>query len=106
MRQATRWLGRLRRAASTFAVGTLCTLLWAVPAPAQEQALSLPAAVELALSNNPTMSIADGELAASSAQLMRARSALLPRVDYIESFTRSDNPVFVFGTLLNQRRFG
>ena len=30
----------------------------------------------------------------------------LPKVNYSESFTRSDNPVFVFGSLLAQRKFG
>jgi outer membrane protein TolC len=35
----------------------------------------------------------------------QARAKLLPRVDYVESFQRSDNPVFAFGTLLNQGRF-
>jgi outer membrane protein len=34
-----------------------------------------------------------------------ARSGYLPKLNYSESFQRSDNPVFVFGSLLEQHQF-
>ena len=37
--------------------------------------------------------------------LTQARSGLLPKVNYSESWLRSDNPVFVFSSLLTQRQF-
>jgi len=74
--------------------------------PAQERAISLQGAIQLALERNPAMSIARAGVAAGSAGVTTARAPLLPRLDYNESFARSDNPVFVFGTLLNQGRFG
>lgn len=36
----------------------------------------------------------------------QARAGWLPRVDYAESWQRSNQPVFVFGSLLAQSRFG
>jgi outer membrane protein TolC len=31
---------------------------------------------------------------------------MLPKINYAESFARSDNPVFVFSSLLTQHQFG
>jgi outer membrane protein TolC len=42
---------------------------------------------------------------AASARITQARSGVLPKVNYSESWARSDNPVFVFSSLLMQRRF-
>jgi len=80
-------------------------LLAASPLLAREMPLSLAGAIEKALEQNPTMVGAVAEADASAARVDQARGKLLPRLDYIESATRSDNPVFVFGSLLNQGRF-
>ena len=72
---------------------------------AQEASISLEAALAMALEKNPTMSSAVAAAEAAEARVGQARSKLLPRVDYVESYHRSDNPVFVFGTLLNQGLF-
>ena len=42
----------------------------------------------------------------ADAQLREARAGRLPVLQATETFTRSNNPVFVFGTLLEQGRFG
>ncbi|MBL8187779.1 MAG: TolC family protein [Acidobacteria bacterium] len=72
--------------------------------PANE-ALTLPLAVELALRTNPlTRATAAGrELA--DAQIVEARAGRLPQVQLSETFTNGNNPVFVFGSLLEQARF-
>lgn len=67
--------------------------------------LSLPAAVTKALASHP--SIAANRALAQSARekIAEAHAARWFRIDYSESFSRSDNPVFVFGGLLTQRQF-
>ena len=42
---------------------------------------------------------------AASARVTEAKGGLLPKVNYSESWARSDNPVFVFSSLLTQRQF-
>jgi outer membrane protein TolC len=42
---------------------------------------------------------------AASARATEAKSGLLPKVNYSESWARGDNPVFVFSSLLTQRQF-
>ncbi len=67
--------------------------------------LTLPLAVELALRTNPlTRATASGREIAS-AQITEARAGRLPRVQLNETFTNGNNPVYVFGSLLEQGRF-
>jgi outer membrane protein len=68
--------------------------------------LTLSRAVEIALAKNPlTRATAAGrELA--DAQLSAARATRWPSLQASESVTTSNNPVFVFGSLLEQGRFG
>ena len=42
---------------------------------------------------------------AAEARVGEARSGRLPKLNYAESFARSDNPVFVFSSLLTQHQF-
>jgi outer membrane protein TolC len=42
----------------------------------------------------------------AAAGLREARSGRLPQLEFSETFTNSNNPVFVFGSLLEQGRFG
>ncbi len=67
--------------------------------------LSLRDAVKMALAKNPGMAAAAESERAAELRLDQARAGYLPKVNYTESFTRSDNPVFVFSSLLSQRRF-
>jgi outer membrane protein TolC len=80
-------------------------LLLAVPLWAQGP-LSLRDAVRLALRENQSVEAAAAGLHAATAKTAEARAGRLPRVDYAESFTRSNNPVFVFSSLLTQHQFG
>ncbi len=68
--------------------------------------LTLRVAVEEALQRSPRTRLATAETAVAQARLSAARAAWLPRVDATATRTRSDNPVFVFGSLLEQGRFG
>ena len=69
------------------------------------QSLTLREAVDEALSRNPVVAAADANHQAAVARQAEARAARLPRVDVSESATRGNNPVFVFGSLLEQGRF-
>ena len=80
-------------------------LILAAPLLAQDS-LSLREAVRLALRENQAIAASTAGIRASEARMGEARSGLLPKVNYSESFVRSDNPVFVFSTLLTQHQFG
>jgi outer membrane protein len=68
--------------------------------------LSLVEAADLALRDNPQAAMAEAGQEIARARLLRARSTWLPLVRVSETWTRGDNPVFVFGTLLEQGVFG
>ena len=84
------------------AVLAVCCL---APLAAQD-ALSLREAVDIALTSNPGIEAAAAGEQQAEAGIRVARAGRLPSVTVAESYTRSNNPVFVFGSLLNQRRFG
>lgn len=77
----------------------------AVPVLAQEP-LSLRGAVQLALRENKAVAAVSAAGRASASRIDEARSGRLPKLNYSESFVRSDNPVFVFSSLLTQHQFG
>lgn len=68
--------------------------------------LTLDEAVTLALTENPRIRIASSGEAVAVARLRQAQSTWLPQIGVSETFTRGDNPVYVFGTLLEQGEFG
>ena len=79
-------------------------ILLGLPLSAQQK-LSLSDAVARALENNPDLAVdAPGQQAARS-EFKATRAGYLPRLDFEQSYLAGDNPVFVFGTLLTQRRF-
>ncbi len=59
----------------------------------------------MALANHPSLQAAAAGVKSANARTSEARGALLPRVSYTEQWQRSNNPVYVFGSLLNQRQF-
>ena len=67
--------------------------------------LTLREAARTALESHPVIEAATAGEREAEAGIGIARSGRLPKLSWVESFTRSDNPVFAFGTLLNQRRF-
>ena len=70
-----------------------------------QQALTVDQAVAAALTKNAMLKAADAGVRESAARKDEARAAYLPRLDYIEDWQQGNNPVFVFGSLLSQRRF-
>ena len=103
-----------------FATVTLCLLVFGSRAPffttANSQTaprlsepteqLTLTQAVEIALRTNPSMKVTAAGRRLADAQLQEARTGRWPSLQANETFTSSNNPVFVFGTLLEQGRFG
>jgi outer membrane protein TolC len=60
----------------------------------------------VALRENKSVAAANAGARAAESRVEQARGGMLPKLDYSESFLRSDNPVFVFGSLLTQHQFG
>lgn len=75
------------------------------PSVGAEESLTLAQAVSQALANNPGLASDQPALEAARAQLAVTRAGYLPRVDFEQSYTAGNNPVYVFGTLLTQQRF-
>lgn len=73
---------------------------------AEEQRLTLDEAIAATLTNNPDLRAARAAEREGAARVAEARAAYLPRVDLVEAWQRGNNPVFVFGSLLSQQRFG
>jgi outer membrane protein len=84
---------------STVLIGFCLSL----PLPAQS--LSLSEAVAHALEHNPDLAVDGPGQEAARAEFKATRAGYLPRLDFEQSYLAGDNPVFVFGTLLTQRRF-
>ena len=70
-----------------------------------QQTLTLEKAVSMALEQNPELRAAKDQADAAQARIAEARAGWFPRFDVSQEFTRGDNPVYVFGTLLTQRQF-
>src|SRR5450756_2050914 len=83
----------------------LMLVWWTLPGGAQD-AMSLKDAVHLALHKNKSMEASLAARKAAESRIAEARSDLLPKLNYSESWARSDNPVFVFSSLLTQHQFG
>jgi outer membrane protein len=83
---------------------TVLLLLAATPLQAQGQ-LTVEDAVRIALGTHPAVAAAASQTRAAESRIRQARANYLPRVNYSESWARSDNPVFVFSSLLTQNQF-
>ena len=69
-------------------------------------ALTLPLAIDIALRTNPLIRATTAGQELASAQAGEARAGRYPSIQLGETFARGNNPVFVFGSLLEQGRFG
>lgn len=76
-----------------------------MPLHAQER-LTLADAVARTTERNPAIAGARAAEQAAAAGADQVRAGWLPRVEYAEGWQRSNQPVFVFGSLLAQSRFG
>ncbi len=59
----------------------------------------------MGLQRHPVLEASAANKEAAQSRVREAKSGFLPRLNYSESVQRSDNPVFVFGSLLDQRQF-
>ena len=85
---------------------TCLGLLVAATAAAQDsRPLTLDDAVARALERNPAMRAVSATGDEADARLRQARAGYLPRVDVVEAWQGGNQPVYVFGSLLAQRRF-
>jgi outer membrane protein TolC len=81
-------------------------LVVGVAAPALAQApLALADAIAHARTRNPDAGSAAAAERAAAQRVAQARAGYLPKVDISESWQRSNQPVFVFSSLLAQRQF-
>ena len=76
----------------------------AAPAVAQTP-LTVTAAIARARAHNPDAGASAAAEREAAERLTQARAGYLPRVDVAESWQRSNQPVFVFSSLLAQRQF-
>ena len=81
----------------------LILVIAATPASAQE--LTLDAAVDAALANNPEVMAARERAAAAAKRYDGGKSHRLPKIGLSESFIYTNNPAEVFALTLNQGRF-
>ena len=79
--------------------------LWPLAGWAQAP-MSLRDAVRLALDKNRSVEASVDARRAAESRVVEARGGRLPKVNYSEFWARSDNPVFVFSSLLAQHQFG
>lgn len=66
---------------------------------------TLPRAVEYAQEHSPDARIAEARVRAARGLLEQARADFWPRVQLQSSYTYTDNPMLVFGSILNQKAF-
>lgn len=67
--------------------------------------LSLQDAVKMGLEKHPSIAAGEARRLAAGTRIEQARGNWLPKLNYSESFARSNNPVFVFSSLLTQHQF-
>lgn len=66
---------------------------------------SLERAIRHSLTNSPEARIAAKRILAAQAALGEANAAFWPRLQFQSSYTRTDNPMLVFGSILNQQAY-
>lgn len=96
-----------------FFVGLLILTCLIRPFPAYSEApepgavsLSLAEAMKIAAADNPNILAAGFRIESSEAGVRQARSGFMPQVDFVETFNRTTNPMWAFGTKLNQENIG
>ena len=90
----------MKRLPGFLALSLLCSLAACAAEP-----WTLEHALDYALSHNPDARLAQQRIAAAQAGLEQADSAFWPHLQFQSSHTRTDNPMMVFGSILNQRAY-
>jgi outer membrane protein TolC len=89
----------------SFVFAALPIVIVLAPSTVLGESWTLEAAIGQALANSPDARIAEQRIAAARAGIQQANSALWPQLQLQSSYTRTNNPALVFGTVLNQRAF-
>jgi outer membrane protein len=85
------------------AAGLLLLLTLAVTAVVYAgEPLTLDQAIDTALRNNPGLKAADAGVESAAAGVTKSNAGFLPKVTLSEIWSKTDNPLMVFGTKLNQ----
>jgi outer membrane protein TolC len=87
-----------------FAAVLLAAIVPGFPAQAAE-VWTLERVIGHAVTNSPDARIAQRRIAAARAGIEQANAALWPQLQLQSSYTRTDNPMLAFGSILNQRSF-
>lgn len=66
---------------------------------------TLEQALNYALEKNPDARLAQQRIVAARAELEQANAAFWPKLQLQSSYIRTDNPMLVFGSILNQRAY-
>src|SRR5512132_4157604 len=66
---------------------------------------TLERALDEGLAHNPDSRLAQQRIRAARAELEQVNAAFWPRLQFQSSYTRTDNPMQVFGSILNQRAY-
>lgn len=80
-------------------------LIWSVAVAHAGEPWTLERALDYALTHNPDARIARQRIAAARAGLEQADSVFWPHLRFQSSYVRTDNPMTVFGSILNQRAY-
>ena len=89
-------------------LGFVMFICQVIPTTALAQNASLPdsltlsEAIQIAAKENPKVKAAGFQEESTSSQVIEARSGFFPRIDFIETFNRTNNPMWAFGAKLNQ----
>jgi outer membrane protein TolC len=86
-------------------LGILAAWLWVAAAARAAEPWTLEHALDYALAHNPDARIAQQRIAAAQAGLDEANSAYWPHLQVQSSYTRTDNPMMVFGNILAQHAY-
>ena len=90
----------MKRLPGFLALSLLCSLAAGATEP-----WTLERALDYAQTHNPDARIAQQRIAAAQAGLEQANSTFWPKLQVQSSYTRTDNPMLVFGSILNQRAY-
>jgi outer membrane protein TolC len=85
--------------------GMIIFLIIAVPGwCAESSRLTISQCIEKAVRQNPKLRAMQYEIIAAKERVTQAQSGFYPQVSFSQSFSRTDNPMWAFGTRLNQER--
>jgi outer membrane protein TolC len=88
--------------------GLIFMMMYTIMTPncfAQADHLTLKEAARIMSENNPQLAQRSLESKSAKAEYSSSLAQYYPSIDFVQSLSHSNNPVYVFGSLLNQRQF-